>query len=81
MKASSLENVPEFIICEGRGRGSWPNISGAKFECTVDHPYYRGYRYTFNNMRNNKVSFYVELYGQEFEFLQSFVIIKTTTKK
>jgi hypothetical protein len=83
---TGLENVPEIIECNGCGRrGSWPNISGAKFTMTVDGadvPFSnKKYRYTFNNLRNNKVTFRLELIGREFEYLIAFKIIKTTTKK
>jgi hypothetical protein len=84
---TGLENVPEIIECVGHLRGSWPNISGAKFT-GVDGandpfgPYaFKKYRYTFNNLWNNKVTFCLELNGREFEFLESFEIVKITPKK
>jgi hypothetical protein len=83
METSSFENLPEIIECYGCGRrGSWPNISGAKFDGTVDVPFSnKKYHYTFNNLWNKKVTFRLELNGREFEFLIAFKIIKTTTKK
>jgi hypothetical protein len=78
------ENVPKIIDYTGHGRrGSWPNISGAKLTGTVDG--FGGgnkkYSYTFNNLWNKKVTFCVELDGREFESLESFKIVKITTKK
>jgi hypothetical protein len=82
MEASSLESVNEIFKCDGLSSGGWPNIPGAKFDGTVDGPSeLKKYSYTFNNLRNKKVSFCVELIGREFEFLQRFKIIKITTKK
>jgi hypothetical protein len=79
---TGLENVPEIIECSGRGRGSWPNISGAKFTDTIDGlGDEKKYRYTFNNLWSKKVTFCLELNGREFESLRSFEIIKITTKK
>jgi hypothetical protein len=77
---TGLENVPEIIECYGYG--SWPNISGAKFTgvVTVYDDGDKKYRYTFNNLWNKKVTFCLELFGREFEYLRSFEIIKTTTK-
>jgi hypothetical protein len=79
---TGLENLPEIIKCFVYRSGSWPNISGAKFTATVDRPYAPNkYRYTFNNLWNKKVSFCLELKGREFEYLESFKIVKITTKK
>jgi hypothetical protein len=82
---TGLENVPEIIVCDGYDSGSWPNISGAKFtgfDCTDDdYPYAnKKYSYTFNNLWNNKVTFCLELFGREFEYLQLFKIVKITTR-
>jgi hypothetical protein len=75
---TGLENMPEIIECYGCDRrGSWPNISGAKFTGTVDGTGNKKYRYTFNK----KVTFCLELNGREFESLRSFEIDKITTKK
>jgi hypothetical protein len=78
---TGLENVPEIIRCHGN-RGSWPNIAGAKFTDTADGRYEdeKKYLYTFNNLWNKKVTFRLELNGLEFKFLESFKIIKITTK-
>jgi hypothetical protein len=76
-------NVPEIIDCVGCYRGSWPNISGAKFTGGdgTDGPYAnKKYLYTFNNLWNKKVTFRLELNGREFESLNWFNIIKITTK-
>jgi hypothetical protein len=82
METSSLESVPEIIEFYGCHSGGWPNISGAKLTGTIDRPYGdKKYRYTFNNLWNNKASFRLELIGLEFKFLESFKIIKITTKK
>jgi hypothetical protein len=85
METSNLESVPEIIECYGykNHSGSWPNISGAKFTCMVDGRFggWKKYRYTFNNLWNKKVTFCLELFGGEFEFLQSFKIVKITMKK
>jgi hypothetical protein len=79
---TGLENVPEIIECYGSNcRGSWPNIAGAKFIGMVGFGYDKEYSYTFNNLWNNKVTFRLELYGREFKFLESFKIVKITTKK
>jgi hypothetical protein len=78
---TGVENVPEIIECDGYYSDSWPNISGAKFTDTVDLPFFKRYRYTFNNLWNKKVSFRLELNGREFESLRAFKIIKITTKK
>jgi hypothetical protein len=80
MEIGQLESVPEIIECSAYGKG-WPNISGAKSTGTDDLPFFKRYRYTFNNLRNNKVTFRLELNGREFEFLIAFKIVKTTTKK
>jgi hypothetical protein len=81
---TGLENVPEIIECDGYDSGSWPNISGVKFTGTVG-PYdgndEEKYQYTFNNLWNNKVTFCLELNGEEFEFLESFEIVKITTNE
>jgi hypothetical protein len=82
---TGLESVPEIIKCDGCVvSGSWPNISGAKFTGTVDgtdDPFeLKKYSYTFNNLWNKKVTFRLELTGREFEFLESFEIVKMTTK-
>jgi hypothetical protein len=80
---TGLENVPEIIQCYGFNRGSWKNISGATFTGTVeaDGPFgKKKYRYAFNHLWNKKVTFCLELYGREFQFLESFEIIKITTK-
>jgi hypothetical protein len=79
---TSLESVPGIAECYGhcRGRGSWPNISGTKFT-GVDGPFVKKkYRYTFDNLWNKKVMFRLQLNGREFDLLQSFEIIKITTK-
>jgi hypothetical protein len=79
METGQLESLPEIIKCYGDSNGSWPNISGAKLTGTVDG--FGGNKkcsYTFNNLWSKKVTFCLELYGQEFELLQSF---KITTKK
>jgi hypothetical protein len=81
METGRLESLPEIIECDGY-RGSWPNIPGAKLTGTVDVSF-RGnkkYRYTFNNLWNEKVTFCLELIGREFELIESFKIIKITTK-
>jgi hypothetical protein len=83
---TGLENLPEIIYCYEYGSfvyysGSWPNISGAKFTATVDCPFGAWYSYTFNNLWNKKVTFRLQLIGREFEYLQSFEIIKITTKE
>jgi hypothetical protein len=82
---TGFENVPEIIECysgEYRGSQSWPNITGIKLTGTVDGPYFdKKYSYTFNNVWNKKVTFRLVLNGLEFEFLDSFEIIKITTKK
>jgi hypothetical protein len=94
---TGLENVPEIIECDGRRSGSWPmeeekcngrregwpNISGVKFIGTVDRPFggNKKYSYTFNNLWKNKATFHLELIGREFEYLESFKIVKTTTEK
>jgi hypothetical protein len=80
---TGLESVPEIIECSAFRRGSWPNISGAKFTDTGDPDPFasKTYSYTFNNLWNKKVTFCVELKGQEFEYLRAFEIIKITTKK
>jgi hypothetical protein len=79
---TSLESVPEIIECDRYRRGSWPNISGAKFTgVTVDDDGEKKYSYTFNNLWSKKITFCLELYGLEFEYLQSFKIVKITTKK
>jgi hypothetical protein len=85
METSSLENVPELIECSRQiyYSGSWPNILGAKFDGTVDRRFPAGckkYRYTFNNLWNKKVTFCLELIGREFEYLESFAIVKITPK-
>jgi hypothetical protein len=87
METSSFENVPEIIQCYGHRRASWPNISGTKLT-GVDGtdglfgPFAsKTYSYTFNNLWTKKVTFCVELNGREFDFLQSFEIVKITTKK
>jgi hypothetical protein len=84
MEASSLESVPEIIECGAYGRGSaygkgWPNIPGAKFTDSVDLPFFKRYRYTFNNLWNKKVMFGLDLIGRE--FLESLKIVKITTKE
>jgi hypothetical protein len=75
---TGLENVPEIIECRGNCSRSWPNIAGAKLTGTfVDHLYsYSGikYRYTFENLWKKKVTFCLELNGEEFAYLQSFKI-------
>jgi hypothetical protein len=76
---TGLENVPETIECYGYPRGSWPNISRAKFT-GVDGPF-GNKKYTFNNLWNKKVTFCLELFGREFEYLIAFMIIKIATKK
>jgi hypothetical protein len=82
METSSFENLPKIIECYGSRGGSWPNISGAKFTGTADGPYFdKKYSYTFNNLWNKKVTFRLELYGREFEYLDWFKIVKITTKK
>jgi hypothetical protein len=79
---SGLECVPETIEYDGRRSESWPNISGAKFTGTTDGPFAnKKYSYTFNNLWNKKVTFRLELFGLEFESLESFEIVKITTKK
>jgi hypothetical protein len=80
METGQLESVPEIIECSGCHRGSWPNISGAKFTGVdgTDGP--KKYSYTFNNLWNKKVTFRLKLYGREFESLRSFKIVKITTK-
>jgi hypothetical protein len=86
---TGLENVPETIECDGYVGGesdSWPNISGAKFtgfDLTDEEDPYgnKKYSYTFNNSWKKKVTFCLELIGQEFEYLQLFKIVKITTKK
>jgi hypothetical protein len=79
---NGLESVPEIIECHGFSDRSWQNISGAKFTGTDDGPFaYKEYSYTFNNLWSKKVTFRLELYGQEFEFLRWFKIVKITTKK
>jgi hypothetical protein len=78
MEPGQLESVPEIIECDDGSRsGSWPNISGAKLPGTVDG---KMYRYTFNNLWNNKVTFDLELIGRELEYLRSFSIAKITMK-
>jgi hypothetical protein len=79
---TGLENMPEIIECRGHLRGSWPNISGAKLTGTVDgFGGNKNYSYTFNNLWNKKVTFCLEIKGREFKFLESFKIVKITTKK
>jgi hypothetical protein len=80
---TGLESVPEIIKCYGCGRrGSWPNISGANFTGGTVGPYpNKKYFYTFNNLWNKKVTFRLELIGQEFEFLIAFKIDKITTRQ
>jgi hypothetical protein len=74
------EGLPEIIECDGY-RGSWPNITGAKLTGTVDGPYgNKKYSYTFNNVWNKKVTFRLELFGREFEYIRLFKIIKITSK-
>jgi hypothetical protein len=76
---TSLESVPEIIECHGHcsGSGCWPNISGVKFTGTVDGPFeLNKYSYTFNNLWNKKVTFRLQLNGREFEYLDSFSIVK-----
>jgi hypothetical protein len=89
METGQLESLPEIIECSGIfcSRGSWPNITGTKFTGTIGFggigPYEdaKKYSYTFNNLGNKKVSFCLELYGQESEYLVLFKIDKITTKK
>jgi hypothetical protein len=84
METGQFESVPEIIECDGCGsrRGSWPNITGIKLTGTVDDSFGgKKYSYTFNNLGNKKVTFRLELKGREFEFLESFKIVKITTKK
>jgi hypothetical protein len=81
METGQLESVPGIIECFGFRRGSWPNISGAKFT-GVDGPFHnKTYSYTFNNLWNEKATFGLKLIGREFESLESFNIVKITTKK
>jgi hypothetical protein len=85
METGQFESLPEIIECDGCGRrGSWPNISGAKFT-GMDVTYglfgEKKYIYTFNNLGNNKVTFRLELNGREFGYLNWFKIVKITTKK
>jgi hypothetical protein len=82
IETSQLESLPEIIECYGCGRG-WPNISEAKFTGTVDRPFggNKKYCYTFNNLWNKKVTFCLELLGQEFVYLNWFKIDKITTKE
>jgi hypothetical protein len=82
---TGIESLPEIIECYGYGygRGSWPNISGAKFTGTEDEGPFelKKYSYTFNNLWNKKVTFRLELNGREFGYLNCFKIDKITTKK
>jgi hypothetical protein len=80
---TGIESLPEIIKCYGGGRrGSWPNISGAKFTgIDVGSFYEKKYSYTFNNLWNKKVTFRLELSGREFEYLYWFKIDKITTKQ
>jgi hypothetical protein len=77
METGQLESLPEIIECYGCGRrGSWRNISGAKFTGTVNSPFgaYKKF-YTFNNLWTKKVTFCLEINGREFESLESFKIM------
>jgi hypothetical protein len=81
METGQLECLPEIIECYGCRRGSWPNISGAKFTGTDDDGGNKKYRYTFNNLWSKKVTFCIELTGREFKYFDCFKIVKITTKQ
>jgi hypothetical protein len=95
MEPGQLESLPEIIECYGyNGTGSWPNISGANifvwWPNIFGQPYtwkpgslfsQKKFRYTFNNLWSKKVTFRLELNGQEFESLESFKIVKITMKE
>jgi hypothetical protein len=84
METGQLESLPEIIECSAYGkRVGWPNIPGAKSTGTIDRPFAgeKKYHYTFNNLWNKEVTFGLELNGREFESLESFKIVKITTKK